>query len=90
MATALLNPAETEKLALTLNGKKRRLRVADFRQAPPRCAGIDDKVLTGMLTRFVKARPGWHELISQNFVPVALQEQFHDLLARRFAQLELA
>jgi len=88
VATALVNPADTEELALTLNGKKRRLRQTDFRQAAQR-AGIDDKVLTGILTRFGKAKPAWHEFIGMSFLTEALQEQFHLLLDSRFAQLGL-
>lgn len=88
LATALVNPADTEELALTLNGKKKRLRQTDFRQAAQR-AGIDDKVVTGVLTRFVKAQPAWHAFIGNSFLPAALQQEFHSLLARRFAQLEL-
>lgn len=88
VATALVNPADAEELALSLNGKKRRLRQTDFRQASAR-AGIDDKVVTGMLTRFVKSQPAWRSLIDQSFLPAALQEQFHALLTQRFAQLDL-
>jgi serine/threonine-protein kinase HipA len=89
VATTLVSPTDPEELALTLNGKKKRLRQGDFRQAAQR-AGIDDKVVTGMLTRFVKARPAWHDFIGQSFLPAALQEEFHALLAQRFAQLNLA
>lgn len=88
VATVLVNPADTEELALTLNGKKKRLRQADFRQAAGR-AGLGEKVVTSLLTRFVKARPAWHAFIAQSFLPAALQEQFHLLLAQRFAQLDL-
>jgi serine/threonine-protein kinase HipA len=89
VATALVNPTDTEELALTLNGKKKRLRQADFRQGAQR-AGVEDKVVTGMLTRFVKARPAWHEFIGSSFLPEALKEQFHALLESRFGQLNLA
>lgn len=89
VATALVNPADPEELALALNGKKRRLRQADFRQAAGR-AGINDKVVTGLLTRFGKARPAWQAFINQSFLPAALQEHFQGLLAQRFAQLDLA
>lgn len=88
VATALVNPADTEELALTLNGKKRRLRQVDFRQAAAR-VGIDEKVMTGMLTRFVKARAIWETYIDQSFLPTALQQQFHVLLSQRFGQLDL-
>ncbi|HET9503038.1 MAG TPA: HipA domain-containing protein [Hymenobacter sp.] len=88
VATALVNPADTEELALTLNGKKKRLRQTDFRQAAQR-AGVDDKVMTGILARFTKAKPAWHEFIGRSFLPKVLQEQFYTLLDSRFAQLEL-
>ncbi|WP_317196786.1 HipA domain-containing protein [Hymenobacter piscis] len=88
VAMALVNPADTEALALTLNGRKKRLRQADFRQAAGR-AGNDDKVITGMLTRLARARPAWESFIARSFLPADLQEQFHALLAQRFAQLDL-
>jgi serine/threonine-protein kinase HipA len=88
VATALVNPADTEELALTLNGKKRRLRQTDVRQAAGR-AGINDKVVTGMLTRLAQARPAWESFIAQSFLPAALQDSFNGLLAQRFAQLDL-
>lgn len=89
VATVLVNPADTEELALTLNGKKKRLRQADFRQAAQR-AGIKDKVVTGMLTRFVKAQPAWHQFIDISFLPDRLKQQFHELLESRFGRLDLA
>ncbi|WP_370551486.1 HipA domain-containing protein [Hymenobacter sp. BT559] len=86
VATALVNPADTEELALTLNGKKKRLRQTDFRQAAQR-AGVDDKVLTGILARLTKAKSDWHAFIERSFLPQELKEQYHELLGSRFAQL---
>ena len=88
VATALVNPADTEELALTLNGKKKRLRQTDFRQAAQR-AGIDDKVLTGVFARFNRAKPAWHEFIGSSFLPEELKTQFYALLESRFGQLGL-
>ncbi|WP_317044130.1 HipA domain-containing protein [Hymenobacter gelipurpurascens] len=88
VATALVNPADTEELALTLNGKKKRLRQADFRQAAGR-AGVEEKVMTGIFARFAKVRLTWHKFIDQSFLPVPLREQFHTLVEQRFAQLAL-
>ena len=58
VATALVNPADTEELALTLNGKKEKLRQGDF-LATTRRAGVEDKVMTGVFSRFVRVRPAW-------------------------------
>ena len=88
VATVLVNPADKEELALTLNGKKRRLRQSDFRQAAGR-AGIEQKVITDMFARLVKAKPDWHEFIAQSFLTTAMQQQFHLLLDQRFAQWQL-
>ena len=88
VATTLVNPTDTEELALTLNGKKKRLRQLDFRQAALR-AGIGDKVVTDMLTRFVKARPAWETFIAISFLPESLKGEFYRLLERRFGQLDL-
>jgi serine/threonine-protein kinase HipA len=88
VATCLVNLANTEELALTLNGKKRRLRQADFRPAVQR-AGVESKVVMDMLTRFVKARSTWQAFIEVSFLPEELKQQFHELLGSRFAQLDL-
>ncbi|OUJ67852.1 HipA domain-containing protein [Hymenobacter crusticola] len=88
VATALVNPADTEELALTLNGKKRRLRQADFRQAMQR-AGLAENVITRLLARFVTARARWEVFLPSSFLPEAMQAQFSLLLANRFTQLGL-
>jgi len=89
VATVLVNPADTEELALTLNGKKKRLRLVDFRQAAQR-AGLEDKVMDGILKRFVQVKPTWHRFIDSSFLPDDLKQAFHMLLNSRFAQLGLS
>jgi hypothetical protein len=51
-------------------------------------AGVDEKVLTGILARFIKVKPAWHDFIDLSVLPEALKEQFHILLESRFARLE--
>jgi serine/threonine-protein kinase HipA len=89
VATALVNPADTEELALTLNGRKKKLKPADFQQAAQR-AGVTEKVLTGLLTKFTRAKPAWHRFIDSSFLSLELQQGYHALLDRRFTQLGLA
>lgn len=88
VATALVNPADVEELALTLNGKKKRLRQDDFRLAVQR-AGVDDKVMTGLFTKFTRVRPAWEKLLGESFLPEVLKEGYLALLQRKFEQLEL-
>lgn len=53
VATALVNPADTEELALTLNGRKKKLKPADLELAAQR-AGVTEKVLTGLFAKFTR------------------------------------
>ena len=89
VATALVNPADTEELALMLNAKKRKLKQKDFRAAAQR-AGVDDKVMTGLFTKFTRVRPAWEKLLAESFLPTELKESYLALLHRKFEQLELA
>ena len=89
VATALVNPADMEELALTLNGKKKKLRQEDFRVAAQR-AGVEDKVMTGLFTKFTRVRPAWEKLLAESFLPPELKEAYVWLLQRKFEQLGLA
>ena len=88
-ATALVNPADTEELALTLNDKKKKLRQEDFLAATRR-AGVEDKVMTGVFSRVVRVRPTWEKLLAESFLSLALKEGYLALLQRKFEQLGLA
>ncbi|RZK10349.1 MAG: HipA domain-containing protein, partial [Hymenobacter sp.] len=88
VATALVNPADTEELALTLNGRKKKLKPIDFQQAAQR-AGVTEKVLAGLFTKFTRVRPTWHRFIDNSFLSPELRQGYHALLDRRFAQLGL-
>lgn len=88
VATALVNPADAEELALTLNGKKRRLRQEDFLAAGQR-AGVDDKVMTGLFAKFTRTRPVWEKLLAESFLQPELKDGYLALLQRKFEQLGL-
>lgn len=85
LSTALAMPEDDEELALTLNGKKKRLRREDFEKAM-RDSGMNETVIANLFSRFSKAVPEWHELIRQSFLPMDLQVAYHekiDTMARR-------
>ena len=77
LSTALAMPEDDEELALTLNGKKKRIKREDFEKSM-RDSGIDEKAIANLLARFSKAIPKWHELIDVSFLPTDLQEAYHD------------
>lgn len=77
LSTALAMPEDDEELALTLNGKKKRIKREDFEKAM-RDSGIDEKAIANLFARFSKAIPKWHELIDVSFLPTDLQEAYND------------
>ncbi len=68
LSTALVLPEDTEELALTLNGRKRKLRRNDFVQAMT-ASGMDEKVIDNLFKKFIKAIPKWDEWIDVSFLP---------------------
>lgn len=77
LSTALAMPEDDEELALTLNGKKKRIKREDFEIAM-RDSGLEEKAISNLFLRFSKAIPKWHELITESFLPLNLQQAYHD------------
>lgn len=86
LSTNLVMPEDTEELALTLNGKKSRLRKADFYKAIT-ASGVDEKVIENLSRRFSRALPKWFELIDNSFLPDDMKKQYKQLILRRVVML---
>lgn len=87
LSTALAMPEDDEELALTLNGKKKRIKRDDFEKAM-RDSGMDEKAIINLFNRFLKAIPKWHGLIEDSFLPPDLREAYHDkidVMARKIS-----
>lgn len=87
LSTALAMPEDDEELALTLNGKKKRIKREDFDKAM-RDSGMDEKAIANLFARFSKVIPKWHELINASFLPTDLQKAYHekiDTMAKRIS-----
>ena len=86
LSTNLVMPEDTEELALTLNGKKSRLRKTDFYKAIT-ASGVDEKVIENLSRRFSRALPKWFELIDNSFLPDDMKKQYKQLILRRVVML---
>lgn len=82
LSTALGLPQDTEELALTLCGKRRRLRREHFVTAM-RQSGLSDKVCKNVFSRFLNCRQAWHQCIRQCFLPDDMQQQLIELIDNR-------
>lgn len=83
---ALVNPADQEELALTLNARKRKIKAADFVQAMQK-ADIPDKVIANIFRRFHQKAPKWLDTIQQSFLPKEYQDAYWQMVCDRLARL---
>lgn len=86
--TALVNPADNEELALTLNAKKRKLKYHDFLVAYEKC-GLSKKVLDNTLELFVYAKPEMEAVLAKSFVSDEYKMKYLSLMESRYKQLNL-
>ena len=88
VAAQLVVEGDSEELALTLNGKKRKLTRRDFEAAIGRFE-LDQKVFDNIFLRFKKAIPKWHEFVEKIFLPDELKEAYHVMIDKKAKQIEL-
>lgn len=86
VATRLVLPEDDEEVALTLNGKKRKLRATDF-IAAMQGAGMDDKVIENVFEKYTTLVPEWHGFMDQSFLPEEAREAYKVLVVSRMEQL---
>lgn len=67
LSTSIVMPDDDEELALTLNGKKKRIKRIDFERAM-RDSGMDEKAISNLFNKFSKAIPKWYGLIEESFL----------------------
>ena len=89
VATSLVNPVDDEETALTLNGKKKRLKRSDF-EATFGKMGLDAKQQANIFVKMVKAKENWFELIQSSFLTEDFKASYIELLVKRFSVIETA
>lgn len=83
---AIVNPKDKEELALTLNGKKSRLKLSDFLKASV-TMGVDEKVTMQLITNMKNVIPAWTELINNSFLGEEMKEAYLALINNRIKAL---
>ncbi|MDR3184203.1 MAG: HipA domain-containing protein [Prevotellaceae bacterium] len=86
VSTKLVIPEDYEELALTLNGKKRRLKRSDFDNLL-KSFKVDEKAIENVYGKFRKALPHWYDFIDLSFLPGPLKEKYKSLIRDRAALL---
>ena len=86
VATALVNPADEEDLALALNGKKKKIQLKDF-SAAFQTAGLDMKQQENIFRKMKKAKAEWFGFIEYSFLTEGLKEGLKEIILNRFQRL---
>lgn len=82
---AINKPVDDEELALNLNGKKKRMKDADFRNAYRTC-GVPEIVFDRVKKKYVDLLPKFEEEIQRSFLSDEIKTLYIELLHRRHAQ----
>lgn len=84
--TLIVMPEDTEELALSLNGRQRKITWRDFEQSMTR-SGVPEKVQENMRAQFTKVLPQWEETIRNSFLSEEMQYQYIAMINERLARL---
>ena len=84
--TALVNPDDKEEMALTLNGKKKKLNKKDF-IATMNTLKVEEKQQQNIFNKMEKALPKWLDWIDKSFLSDAYKEQYKSLLLERLQRI---
>ncbi len=83
---AIINPDDKEELALTMNGKKRKLRREHFEQLG-NDLGLTSKQIRGSFDRIIKNKSKAITWIDQSFLSDKMKKAYKDLLEIKYNQL---
>ena len=79
----IVNPADKEELALTVESKKSKLKLEDFIKFGNRL-DLNDKQIKGVFKRFLKNKPKAIALINKSFLSEKLKTKYLELLENRY------
>ena len=79
---AIANPKDKEEMALSINGKTARIKLADFLKASD-TMGIEQRVTLGLINGLRNAMPAWIDLINNSFLSDEMKQNYLDLISRR-------
>lgn len=86
VATALVNPADDEDFALTMNGKKKKIKKIDF-TAAFNTAKLDTKQQWNIFLKMQESLPLWIDLIEKSFLNKKFKRAYRNILNARFRRL---
>lgn len=87
LSTVLVNPKDDEDLALTLNGKRKKLKRSDFETAFGNMK-LDSIQQANIFSKMNKVKDKWIEFIQISFISPDFKEKYIQLINERFYRLK--
>jgi serine/threonine-protein kinase HipA len=88
VASALVVSGDEEELALTLNGKKKKIRKKDFVEAINRF-NVDSKAVENIFNKFRFTHKKWYDFIDISFLPKEMKDRYLTIINERIESLGL-
>jgi serine/threonine-protein kinase HipA len=83
---SIVNPADKEELALTLEGRKKKLRLENF-DSFAHNLGLTDRQVKNTYTRFLKTKPAAFDWLDRSFLSADRVEAYKGLMDNRYTIL---
>jgi serine/threonine-protein kinase HipA len=86
VSTALVNPADDEDMALTLNAKKKKISRKDF-VAAFNASKLDQKQQDNLFRKMEDAKGAWMDFIGISFLSNDFKESLMNIIEQRFGRI---
>lgn len=86
VSTKLVIPEDNEELALTLNGKKNKIKRSDF-IISLKASGLSEKVIENIFNKFIRVEAKWIEFIDNSFLPDLYKESLKSVISSNLRKL---
>lgn len=83
---AIINPKDDEELALTLNGRKKKIQREDFIKSAS-VLNIEAIIVERLINKYIKLLPKFDAVILNSFLSAELKEKYAELLRERLGRL---
>ncbi len=83
---AIVNPRDKEELALTLNGKRSKIKADDFIKTAT-TLGLPENVMSNLLAKYKALEEKFITCIKDSFLTEALKDAYMELISRRIEKL---
>ena len=83
----LIFPEDDEELAMTLDGRKKRINKQNFVRAMA-SSGLEDKVIERIFRKFMDVAQKWYDFIDASFLPTELKEKYKNEIQTNLGKLQ--